>query len=132
MRSSMKLNLSVKKIFEKEFNTSRKGFDQQEVNEFLDLVIEDYETIAKYIQDVKQTNQELRDENYRLKKEMMQRKNGVLSQEDTLDLLPHKVQEVVESAADMNDDIEETRRLDDLEQKMDRMEKILLHLEEKL
>ena len=128
----MKLNLSVKKIFEKEFNTSRKGFDQQEVNEFLDLVIEDYETIAKYIQDVKQTNQELRDENYRLKKEMMQRKNGVLSQEDTLDLLPHKVQEVVESAADMNDDIEETRRLDDLEQKMDRMEKILLHLEEKL
>lgn len=132
MRSSMKLNLSVKKIFEKEFNTSRKGFDQEEVNQFLDLVIEDYETIAQYIQEVKQTNQELRDENYRLKKEMMQRKNGMLSQEDTLDLLPQKAQDVVEASAEVNNDIEETRRLDDLEQKMYRMEKILLHLEEKL
>ncbi len=128
----MKLNLSVKKIFEKEFNTNRKGFDQAEVNEFLDLVIEDYETIAQYIKEVKQTNQELRDENYRLKKEMMQRKNGMLSQEDTLDLLPQKAQDVVEASAEVNNDIEETRRLDDLEQKMDRMEKILLHLEEKL
>ena len=127
MRSSMKLNLSVKKIFEKEFNTSRKGFDQAEVNEFLDLV-----TIAQYIKEVKQTNQDLRDENYRLKKEMMQRKNGLLSQEDTLDLLPQKAQDVVEALAEANNDIEETRRLDELEQKMDRMEKILLHLEEKL
>lgn len=128
----MKLNLSVKKIFEKEFNASRKGFDQEEVNEFLDLVIEDYETIAQYIKEIKQTNQELRDENYRLKKEMMQRKNGMLSQEDTLDLLPQKAQDVVEASAEVNNDIEETRRLDELEQKMDRMEKILLHLEEKL
>ena len=128
----MKLNLSVKKIFGKEFNTSRKGFDQEEVNQFLDLVIEDYETIAQYIKEVKQTNQELRDENYRLKKEMMQRKNGMLSQEDTLDLLPQKAQDVVEASAEVNKDIEETRRLDELEQKMDRMEKILLHLEEKL
>ena len=63
---------------------------------------------------------------------MMQRKNGMLSQEDTLDLLPQKAQDVVEASAEVNNDIEETRRLDDLEQKMDRMEKILLHLEEKL
>lgn len=132
----MKLNLSVRKIVDKEFKKKHVGgYDPQEVDNFLDLIIEDYETIAQYIQKEKEEMQRLRDENYQLKKDMMNN-TGNLTKEDTLELQTETTAEppasIVEEVVETKIDVEESRRLDDLERKMDRMEKILLHLEEKL
>lgn len=118
----MKLNLSVKKIYEKEFKTKLKGYDPEEVDEFLNLIIEDYEVIAQYISECKETNQRLRDENYKLKKDLMNQSDSSLSKRDSIDLIQEK---------EVEDNVE-TRRLEELETKMDRMEKILLNLENKL
>lgn len=41
--------LTAKEIYEKEFSTSLKGYNQAEVDSFLDYVISDYQMFAKTI-----------------------------------------------------------------------------------
>lgn len=118
----MKLNLSVRKIVDKEFKKKPMGgYDANEVDEFLDLVIEDYETIAQYIKECKDMNQRLRDENYKLKKDRLQEQTSEIINEDTIDLITHNEKK----------DSNEADRLASLEEKMNRMETILLNLEQK-
>lgn len=57
-----KMNLTAKDILEKEFKTAIKGYKQEEVDKFLDLIIKDYEFMQKEIEELKQ-------ENLRLKKQ---------------------------------------------------------------
>lgn len=54
---------SPKDIFEQEFKTSMRGYDKKEIDEFLDNVIQDYESYLTQIQ-------ELREENDRLKQQL--------------------------------------------------------------
>ncbi|MBB5174515.1 cell division regulator GpsB [Texcoconibacillus texcoconensis] len=42
--------LTIKDILEKDFKTSFRGYDQDEVDEFLDQVIKDYEAFEKRIE----------------------------------------------------------------------------------
>ena len=53
------INLTPKDIVNKNFKVKLKGFDPADVDEFLDLVIQDYENYAK-------ENQRLQTENDRL------------------------------------------------------------------
>lgn len=59
----MEIKLDSKTILEKEFKTGLRGYNQEEVDLFLDSVIQDYETYKK-------TVTELRSENERLKEEL--------------------------------------------------------------
>ncbi|GGF09708.1 cell cycle protein GpsB [Halobacillus andaensis] len=59
--SEEKYNLDGKTILEKDFKTSMRGYNQEEVDEFLDLIIQDYEKFQKEID-------QLQNENNRLKK----------------------------------------------------------------
>ncbi|MFV9510489.1 DivIVA domain-containing protein [Tepidibacillus sp. LV47] len=47
-------------IFEKEFKRSIRGYDIDEVNEFLDQVIQDYAKLMEENQNLKRENQQLR------------------------------------------------------------------------
>lgn len=58
-----KLKLTAKEILEKEFKTGVRGYKQEEVDKFLDLIIKDYESMHQFID-------ELQQENLRLKKQM--------------------------------------------------------------
>lgn len=58
-----KVHLSAKDILEKEFKTSIRGYNQEEVDQFLDIIIKDYEILTKELE-------ELQLENQRLKKQM--------------------------------------------------------------
>lgn len=60
---SDKVNLTAKEILEKEFKTGMRGYKQEEVDKFLDLVIKDYEILF-------QTIEELQQENLRLKRQV--------------------------------------------------------------
>ncbi|WP_101844051.1 cell division regulator GpsB [Halobacillus sp. Marseille-P3879] len=60
--SEEKYNLDGKAILEKDFKTSMRGYNQEEVDEFLDLIIQDYEKFQKEME-------RLRSENNRLKKQ---------------------------------------------------------------
>jgi DivIVA domain-containing protein len=58
-----KINLTAKEILEKEFKVGVRGYKQEEVDKFLDLIIKDYETFHQIIE-------ELQQENIRLKKQV--------------------------------------------------------------
>ena len=61
---NIELNLTAKNIYEKEFKRSRgKGYSEDDVNEYLDLIIEDYMKIDK----LKTKLKELEIENQNLK-----------------------------------------------------------------
>jgi DivIVA domain-containing protein len=60
---SDKIKLSAKDILEKDFKTSFRGYNQDEVDKYLDIIIKDYETFHQIIE-------ELQQENLRLKKQL--------------------------------------------------------------
>lgn len=49
-----------KKIVEKDFKKVMRGYDQHEVDEFLDDVIKDYETYASMIETLREENEQLK------------------------------------------------------------------------
>ncbi|OIJ20074.1 cell division protein DivIVA [Anaerobacillus alkalidiazotrophicus] len=77
--------LSPKEILEKEFKTSIKGYNQDEVDKFLDTVIKDYEQFQKRIE-------LLENENAKFKKEAeknpeQQTRQGVTQGNTNYDIL---------------------------------------------
>lgn len=59
----MEIKLNSKMILEKEFKKQMKGYNVDEVDQFLDIIMEDYDNFNKMIE-------ELQAENERLKKEL--------------------------------------------------------------
>jgi DivIVA domain-containing protein len=55
-----KVKLSAKEILEKEFKTGVRGYKQEEVDKFLDMVIKDYETFHQEIEELQQENLQLK------------------------------------------------------------------------
>ncbi|WP_028782993.1 cell division regulator GpsB [Thalassobacillus devorans] len=55
-----KLNLDGKQILEKDFKTSMRGYNQEDVDEFLDLIIQDYDVFNQEIERLKQENERLK------------------------------------------------------------------------
>ena len=60
MMLSDKVKLTAKDILEKEFKTGVRGYKQEDVDKFLDLIIKDYETFHQEIEDLQQENLRLR------------------------------------------------------------------------
>ncbi len=48
----MDIQLGVKAIFEKEFETSFRGYNREEVDDFLDIIMQDYNTFQKRIEEL--------------------------------------------------------------------------------
>lgn len=58
-----KVSLTVQDIYEKEFKKSMRGYNEEEVDEFLDIVISDYEKFIKEIDRLKKEIKFLKQEN---------------------------------------------------------------------
>nr|6GP7_A Chain A, Cell cycle protein GpsB [Bacillus subtilis subsp. subtilis str. 168]6GP7_B Chain B, Cell cycle protein GpsB [Bacillus subtilis subsp. subtilis str. 168] len=56
----MKVKLSAKEILEKEFKTGVRGYKQEDVDKFLDMIIKDYETFHQEIEELQQENLQLK------------------------------------------------------------------------
>lgn len=96
---SKEMNLTAQQIYDKEFHVDMKGYTSAEVDEFLDLVIEDYQTydekleelgmaLTKYEQKIKELQQQLyslQTENQNLSEQV--NSNFVNANTDTLDIL---------------------------------------------
>ncbi|MBJ7984447.1 cell division regulator GpsB [Bacillus cereus] len=59
---SDKIKLTAKDILEKEFKTGMRGYQQEEVDKFLDTIIKDYEAFHKEFDQLKQQNARLKRE----------------------------------------------------------------------
>ncbi|MDE1384989.1 Cell cycle protein GpsB [Bacillus paralicheniformis] len=55
-----KVKLSAKEILEKEFKTGVRGYKQEDVDKFLDMVIKDYEAFHQEIEGLQQENLQLK------------------------------------------------------------------------
>lgn len=58
----MDRKLTSDEIFEKEFSTGFRGYNTEEVNDFLDIIIEDYNTFEKVIANLQEENRRLKAE----------------------------------------------------------------------
>src|SRR5690625_1357902 len=54
------IKLSSETILEKDFKTSMRGYNQVEVDEFLDTIIKDYETFNEIISELQEENKKLK------------------------------------------------------------------------
>ena len=68
----MRLNVSLssRDILEKKFNVDAKGYRPQEVDEYLDMVIQDYNSYNRFVNNAARENQNLIEENNLLKNEI--------------------------------------------------------------
>ncbi|MFC5631786.1 MULTISPECIES: DivIVA domain-containing protein [Streptococcus] len=57
-----KIMLSPKDIFEREFKVVLRGYDKDEIDEFLDEIIKDYETYEAQLELLRQENARLREQ----------------------------------------------------------------------
>lgn len=55
-----RVQLNVKEILEKDFKTAMRGYNQEEVDEFLDKVIQDYEIFQQAIEKLQLENDRLK------------------------------------------------------------------------
>ncbi|MRH42447.1 cell division regulator GpsB [Aquibacillus halophilus] len=55
-----RVQFSGKDILEKNFKTAMRGYNQEEVDEFLDSVIQDYEVLHQEIERLRQENERLK------------------------------------------------------------------------
>ncbi len=58
----METKFTAKDILEKDFKTGMRGYNQDEVDHFLDEIIQDYEIFAKKIEQLQNENKRLRAE----------------------------------------------------------------------
>lgn len=72
-----RIALSSSEILEKEFKIDARGYRLQEVDKFLDIVIHDYNEYNSIIKDLAITNNELAEENERLKIEVRNLKSDL-------------------------------------------------------
>ncbi|UJL48062.1 cell division regulator GpsB [Virgibacillus sp. NKC19-16] len=105
--SSIRVQLNGKDILEKEFKTTMRGYNQEEVDEFLDTVIQDYDVF-------KQEIERLQTENERLKKSSADQSRTRSSQPaqqvnyDVLKRLSNLEKEVFGKKYSGSDDVEDT------------------------
>ena len=70
-------NLSSKDILEKEFKIDTRGYRLKEVDQYLDLIISDYDQFFKILKEKDQEKEELLDEIMSLKQENRNLKNSL-------------------------------------------------------
>ena len=72
-----RFNLSPKDILEKEFKIDTRGYRLKEVDQYLDLIIGDYEEFFKIIKEYDKEKEELLDEIMNLKQEIRNLKTSI-------------------------------------------------------
>src|SRR5699024_6403889 len=58
--STNQIQLNGKEILEKDFKTTMRGYNQDEVDEFLDIIINDYEKFQQQIEKLQLENERLK------------------------------------------------------------------------
>ena len=100
---------TAKDIFDQDFKREVRGYSKDEVNEFLDDVIKDYETYAALVK-------ELREENARLREELAQKAQETPQTSQTSPIASTATQEFTQVTTATNFDI--LKRLNRLEKEV--------------
>ncbi|MFV0381798.1 MAG: DivIVA domain-containing protein [Breznakia sp.] len=85
-----KCNLDIEKILQKQFHIDLKGYAMSDVDTFLDLIIQDYETFTQNINELGVHLQNYENENRRLKNKI-QELNNALRLQDSIEPVVEQV-----------------------------------------
>lgn len=85
METENKFRLTAKEILEKDFKTAMRGYDKDEIDKYLDMIIKDYEMFQKEVEQLKQENFKMRRENEKLQE--LQKKQTSSSGNTNYDIL---------------------------------------------
>ena len=72
-----KIALTMQDILEKEFKVDTRGYRMQEVDQFLDVIIKEYNEYNNMIKELKKENEKLEEENTSLKQDMRSLKSSI-------------------------------------------------------
>jgi len=72
-----KIALTMQDILEKEFKVDARGYRMQEVDQFLDIIIRDYNTYNNMMKKLNEENRRLAEENVSLKQEVRSLKSSI-------------------------------------------------------
>jgi DivIVA domain-containing protein len=72
-----KVALTMKDILEKEFKIDARGYRMQEVDQYLDIIIRDYNGYNNIIKELREENEKLVNENNSLKQEVRSLKSSI-------------------------------------------------------
>lgn len=72
-----RITLSSQEILEKDFKIDARGYNLQEVDKFLDIVIKDYNQYNSIIREIATMNNKLSNENEKLKEEIRNLNNDI-------------------------------------------------------
>lgn len=78
----VEINLTPEEILNKEFKFDAKGYRPKEVDEYLDTIIDDYNSFIHLARKLDKENRELRDENNNLNNEIRKLKIALEAQEE--------------------------------------------------
>lgn len=79
------LKLNAEKIFNKDFSIDFKGYSPQEIDEFLDVVIKDYQIAEKVLDEMFDENRRLKYQVATLEAEIIELKAGLAVNENSND-----------------------------------------------
>lgn len=82
-----KIQLSPKKILNKQFQVDFKGYSATEVDYFLDTIVLDYETFAKMLNEAYEQIENLEKENQALKLKISNLEKENMMQQDNLQMM---------------------------------------------
>ncbi|QFF98742.1 cell division regulator GpsB [Psychrobacillus glaciei] len=85
----MEMKLKASEILEKEFKTGLRGYNQEEVDMFLDDIIQDYEAFEKQISQLQLENKQLKEELTEVPKRVQQAPQTGATNFDILKRLSH-------------------------------------------
>jgi len=87
MLMANKIQLSPKKILNKQFQIDFKGYSATEVDYFLDMIVEDYNSFAEMLNESYEQVDELQTENEKLKLKISQMEKEYSIQQDNMRLM---------------------------------------------
>ncbi len=110
---SLELKLDSNKIFHKVFEGTKPGYNALQVDTFLDIVIKDYETMEKYVTEIDQVIDNLKQSNRLLK--------------NRLDLVESQKAVMEEKLKNISDNVNASRSNIEYLQRISVLEKALLN-----
>lgn len=107
----MKLNLTEKKVLEKKFKKSVKGYDPVDVDEFFDLVLNDYRNVDQEINSLNNYILELKRENESIKSKLRSKESEML-------VLKAKYEKITSDTNEKTDNLELLQKCSAYEKKL--------------
>ena len=86
-----KIQLSPKKILNKQFQVDFKGYSATEVDYFLDMIVQDYESFAKMLNETYEQIEKLEKENQDLKNKISDLEKENMMQQDNLSSMEENI-----------------------------------------